>query len=112
MAACDFFTVEVFKLGGIIRYYVFFVMRLATREVRIAGISNSPSGTWMEQLGRNLTDFENGFLQGYKFLIRDRDLIYSSAFLRILRSGGVESIRLQRRSPNLNAFAELFVRSI
>ena len=45
-------------------------------------------------------------------LIHDRSTLFSEQFREILSSAGVESLRLPARSPNLNAFAERFVRSI
>ena len=112
LAATDFFTVEVFTLKGIVRYQVLFVMRLATREVHIAGVSEEGNGPWMEQIARNLTDGFDGFLNGYRFLVHDRDPLFTTEFLTILKDAGVRSVRLPKRSPNLNAFAERFVRSI
>lgn len=112
MAATDFFTVEIWTLGGIVRYHVLFVIKLATREVHIAGIAHTPNGLWMEQVGRNLTDGFDGFLNGCKFLIHDRDPLFTVQFRKTLRQESVESVRLPSRSPNLNAFAERFVRSI
>jgi len=56
MAATDMFTVEVWSLKGIIRYHVLFVIRLATREVKVAGIVRPATVLWMEQIARNLTD--------------------------------------------------------
>jgi putative transposase len=61
---------------------------------------------------RNLTDCEEGFLRGCKFLVHDRATVFTNEFVWILKCAGVESIRLPARSPNLNAFAERFVRSI
>ena len=112
MAATDFFTVEIWTLGGIVRYHVLFVIKLAAREVHIAGIAPTPNGAWMEQVGRNLTDGFDGFLNGCEFLIHDRDPLFTAQFRKILRNEGIESVRLPSRSPNLNAFAERFVRSI
>ena len=66
----------------------------------------------MEQIARNLTDALDGFLVGYKYLIHDRDPLFTADFLEILNDVGVNSVRLPRRSPNLNAFCERFVRSI
>ena len=54
----------------------------------------------------------DGFLVGYKYLIHDRDPLFTADFLEILNDAGVNSVRLPRRSPNLNAFCERFVRSI
>ena len=51
-------------------YHVFFVIRLATREVQIAGTVPEPHGVWMKQVARNLTDGLDGFLAGCRYLIR------------------------------------------
>ena len=66
----------------------------------------------MKQIGRNFTDGVDGFLLGYSYLIHDRSTLFTSEFLMILQSAGVKSVRLPVRSPNLDAFAERFVRSI
>ena len=97
---------------GLVRYHVFFVIRLATREVHVAGIIPEPDGPWMKQMARNLTDGLDGFLGGCRYLIHDRASVFNEDFGMILEAVGVESIRLPARSPNLNAFAERFVRSI
>jgi transposase InsO family protein len=112
MAAADLSTVEVLTLVGLRRYFVLFVIELKTRRVKIAGIHPQPYGEWREQMARNLTDTVDGFLQDASHLIHDRDPLYTGAFLEILTSSGVTPIRLPPRSPNLNAYAERFVRSI
>lgn len=66
----------------------------------------------MKPVARNLTDGLNGFLSGCRYLIHDRASLFSQDFRRILQAAGIESVRLPARSPNLNAFAERFVRSI
>jgi len=111
-AAADLFTVEVLTLAGLRRYFVFFVIELKTRRVTIAGIHPQPCGTWMEQMALNLTDRVDGFLRPARQLIHDRDPLYTRAFGEILTSAGVQPIRLPPKSPNLNAYAERFVRSI
>jgi len=112
MAATDLFTVEVWSLKGIIRCHVLFVIRLATREVKVAGIAGPANGLWMEQIARNLTDGIDGFLKNCNYLIHDRDPLFTAEFRRILGDVEIESIKLPKRSPNLNAFAERFVGSI
>src|SRR4051812_44251381 len=109
MAAMDFFTVEVWTPVGLVRYHVLFVMRLMTREIHVAGIVPEPAETWMLQMARNLTDGCDGFLCGTRFLIHDRSTLFTEKFRAILKSAGVEPLRLPARSPNLNAFAERFV---
>jgi transposase InsO family protein len=112
LAAADLFNVELLTLAGLRRYFVFFVIELQTRRVQIAGIHPQPYGEWMAQMARNLTDAFDGFLRDASHLIHDRDPLYTSAFLHSLTSSGVTPIRLPPRSPNLNAYAERFVRSI
>ncbi len=112
LAAADFFTVEVWAPRGLVTFYVFFVIELATRRIEIVGITPGPNEGWMMQVGRNLTDPIDGFLAEKELLILDRDSKYSAAFRDLLIGSGVEIVRLPPRSPNLNAYAERFVRSI
>jgi transposase InsO family protein len=112
IAAADFFTVEVLTLAGLVRYHVLFVIDLATRRVEIAGISRCPDGLWMEQVARNLLDAADGFLVGKRYLIIDRDPLYTREFREAMKRGGVGVLRLPPSSPNLNAYAERFVLSI
>jgi transposase InsO family protein len=112
LGATDFFTVEVWTLRGLVRYHVLFVVRLSTRKVNIVGIVPEPDGDWMKQVGRNLTDCVDGFLPGCRYLIHDRSTLFTKEFMSILESGGVKSVSLPPRPPNLNAFAERFVRSV
>lgn len=112
IAAADFFTVEVLTFHGLVRYVVFFVIDLSSRKVEIAGITSQPDGKWMQQLGRNLTDPFDGFLKDARYLILDRDPLYTEAFRRLLTESGCKVVRLPARSPNLNAFAERFVLTV
>ncbi len=80
--------------------------------MEIAGIRVDPDGDWMKQVARNLTDSVDGFLLNAKYLIHDRDPLFTDAFRELLRSRGVDPIRLPARSPNLNPHAERFVKSI
>jgi len=64
------------------------------------------------EIARNLTDAGEGFLRNARHLIHDRDSLFSKDFRGILQAGGVETVKLPARSPNLNAYAERFVRSI
>ncbi len=66
----------------------------------------------MGQMARNLVDAVSGFLRQKTYLIHDRDPLFTADFREILKSGGVESVRLPPKSPNLNAYAERFVLSI
>ncbi len=112
IAATDFFTVEAWTLRGLTRFHVFFVIDLSTRRVTIAGITENPDGDWVVRAGRSLVDCFDGFLLKHRYLIHDRDPLFTTSFDAMLRSSGVEPIRLPPRSPNLNAYAERFVGSI
>jgi putative transposase len=112
IAATDFFSVEVLTRVGLVRYFVLFIIDLKTRKVEIAGISRQPNGEWMKQVARNLTDVDDGFLRQARYLIHDRDPLFTEGVREILMSSGVETLKLPARSPNLNAYAERFVRSI
>ena len=112
IAATDFFSVEVITRSGLVRYFVLFAIDLKTRRVEIAGILPRPNGEWMSQVARNLTDCDDGFLKEARYLIHDRDPLFTRSFREILKSSGIETLKLPARSPNLNAYAERFVRSI
>ena len=112
LVAADFFTVEVWTRKGLQRFMVLFFIELSTRRVEIAGIASVANGLWMTQMARNVTDPFDGILAGKRYLIHDRDPLYTAEFLTILQGVGVKSVRLPPRSPNLNAHAERFVRSI
>jgi putative transposase len=112
LAATDFFTVDVWTGRGLTRFAVLFVIELSTRRVEIAGIVSEPDSAWMSQVSRNVTDASDGFLTGKRFLIHDRDPLFTVAFRETLAAAGVQVVRLPPRSPNLNAYAERFVRTI
>ena len=65
----------------------------------------------MKQIARNLTDCEDGFLRGVRYLILDRDPLYTAAFREMLKDAGVKAVRLPAKSPNSNAYAERFILS-
>jgi hypothetical protein len=92
--------------------YLLFVMEVATRRVHLAGCTTSPEEAWMKQIARNLTAADNGFLQGKRYVLMDRDSKFSREFRTLLQEAGVEPVLLPARSPNLNAHLERFHRSL
>ena len=66
----------------------------------------------MEQMARNLTDNFSGFLKSKKYLIHDRDTLFTKEFRRILKNTGIKPIRTLPMSPHLNPMIERFIRSI
>ena len=112
IVAADFFTIEAWTREGLTRFLVLFLIDLSTRRVEIAGLAKRANGLWMSQVARNLSDAAEGFLVGKRYLIHDRDPLFTAEFLETLGTSGVKSVKLPPRSPNLNAHAERFVRTI
>ncbi len=112
VCAADFFTVEVLTPLGLSRRHVLFVIDLETRAVEIAGIVAEPGEQWVVNMVRGLLDQVDGFLLGKRYLILDRDPVFTKRVRQLLGSAGVEVVRLPARSPNLNAYAERFIGSV
>jgi hypothetical protein len=101
MAAIVFTTVEVWTKGGLVTFYLLFVMELKTRRVSFAGCTTSPDEAWVKQMARELTNHEDGFLNGKRYLIMDRDTKFCESFRAFLSKEDVEPVRLPPRSPNM-----------
>ena len=112
LAGADFFTVEVLTWRGLVTYYVLFFLHPESRRVGVAGITRHPDQEWMEQMARNATQDGWGSLDGCRYVLHDRDTKFCAGFKSALAAGGVKAISLPPRSPNLNAFAERWVRSV
>ena len=80
LVATDFFTAEVWTLGGLVTYYVLFFIHLGSRQVQVAGVTPHPNEAWMVQVARNVTMEEWGFLTPGQYLIHDRDTKFCPAF--------------------------------
>ena len=92
--------------------FLLFVMELATRRVHFAGCTTNPHKLWMQQIARNLTNYEDGFLRGKCYLLMDRDTKFCESFRDIVETAGVKPVRLPPQSPNLNAHLERYFRSL
>src|SRR5262245_5055604 len=112
LAGTDFFTAEVLTLRGLATYYVLFFIHLESRRVDVAGITIHPDEPWMKQIARNVTMEGYGILRDCRYLLHDRDTKYTQSFRAIIASGRVEPLALPAQSPNLNAYAERWVRSV
>ena len=89
-----------------------FFLHLETRRITIAGITRHPDGEGMEQIARTATQESWGYLNRYHYVLHDRDTKFCASFRSVLASAGVKPIMLPAKSPNLNAYAERWVRSI
>jgi transposase InsO family protein len=112
LMATDFCTAEVWTACGLVTYYVLFFIHLASRKVHVAGMTPHPDASWMVQIARNETMAEWGCLQPGQYLIHDRDSKSCPAFQQLIDAAGVTRVPLPPQSPNLNAYAERWVRSV
>jgi putative transposase len=112
LGGTDFFTAEVLTLRGLVTYYVLFFIHLESRRVYVAGITIHPNEAWMKQIARNVTVDDCGALRDCRYLLHDRDTKFTRSFRSIIASGRVEALVLPAHSPNLNAYAERWVRSV
>jgi hypothetical protein len=95
----DFFSVEVVTARGLVRYCVLVVIDITTRRVDIAGICHDPYQAWVSNALRTLLDPVDGFLRQTRYLIHDRDPLFGAVLSRLLKSAGVEPVRLPPEEP-------------
>lgn len=106
--ATDFACVDTALLR---RFHVLFVIEIGSRRVHLAGITTNPTGPWTTQAARNfLMRLRDD--QGFRFLISDGAGQFTRSFDDVLSGSGITAIRTQRRSPQGNAYAERWVRTL
>jgi putative transposase len=109
IAGADFFTTEVWTWRGLVTFYTVFVIALASRRVRVLGITPHPEEAFMRQIVRTLTMAD---AESCGVLICDRDAKWSASVRDRLSEAGIRVVQTPYQAPNANAYAERFVRSI
>jgi transposase InsO family protein len=85
-------------------------MRLATREVRLLGVTDAANQQWATQCCRALTDpFENSFIDGVEHVIMDNDPIFGSAMQKCFTSQGIVVHQTAKSQPWMNGYIERFI---
>src|SRR5215475_12094925 len=103
--ACDFFCVPTVLFQ---KLHVFFVVRLANREILHVEVTPHPRAGWVAQKIVECCAWDRA---PPRFLIHDRDSRYGASFERLVRGLGIPQVRTPFRSPRANAVAERWVRS-
>jgi len=109
LLACDFFSVDTVLLR---RLYVLFFIEHGSRKVHVAGVTASPTGTWVTQQARQLAWTLRERSVPARWLLRDRDAKFTAAFDEVFRTEDIEIIRTPVRAPPANAVAERFVGTV
>jgi transposase InsO family protein len=104
--ASDFFTIDL--LDGT-KAYVLAVIEHATRRIHILGATTHPTHEWVTQQARNLLMDRDDSKDRIRFLIRDRDILYSPWFNEILTDAGITTVRSAVRAPRMNAIMERWI---
>ncbi|SMD27171.1 integrase core domain-containing protein [Kibdelosporangium aridum] len=107
--ATDFF--ETRTLTGA-RLFVLAVIEHTTRRIRILGATTHPTATWTTRQARNLMmDLQDASATAVRYLIRDRDSKYTTAFDAVLADSGITAITTGIRVPRMNAIMERWIRT-
>jgi putative transposase len=100
--AVDFAHVDTVFLR---RLYILIVIEHGRRRVHLAGITAHPTGTWVTQQARNLLTELGEDADRFRFLIRDRDSKFTTAFDAVFTGADIRIIRTPARAPRANAIA-------
>lgn len=102
IVACDFVIAMTTSLQSI---YIFVLMEIGSRRILQINATTHPTAQWTAQQLRNALDGD----RAHRYLIHDRDAIFSETVDATVRSFGIEPLKSPPRSPKANAFCERLI---
>jgi putative transposase len=103
--ACDFLVVVTARFRTL---YVFLLMEVGTRRIARCNVTGHPTAEWTLQQFREAIPSDHS----YRFLIRDRDSIFSTEVDDQLKAFGLRVLRTPTRAPQANAYCERLVGTV
>jgi transposase InsO family protein len=103
--ACDFLVSVTASFRMV---YVFVVIEVGSRRIVHCGVTSNPTAGWTTQQLREAIPWEHP----YRFLIHDRDSIFSEAMDRSVANMGVKVLKMPMRAPKANAFCERVIGTV
>jgi len=88
------------------RSYVLVFIEHGTRKLHLAGVTARPTGAWVVQQARNLAMDLDDRLGTLRFLIHDRDPLFTTAFAEVFKAEDLRNITTLPRTPRMNAICE------
>lgn len=110
--ACDFLSKKIWTRCGLLECFVLFFIHTGSRRVYVSGVSVAPDEQWVCQQARNFRMHLDDLGQGKAILIRDGDAKFTDHFDDTLKKMNVTPVKLPPWSPDLNAYAERWVKSV
>ena len=101
IVACDFFVVVTATFRTL---YVFVIMELGTRRILHHNVTANPTAEWTLQQFREALPGDHP----YRFVIHDRDSIFSKPLDKVVTDLGVRVLRTPVRAPMANSVCERF----
>jgi putative transposase len=105
IVACDFFVSVTASFRVL---YVFVAMEIGSRRILHCNVTEHPTADWTIQLFREYLAFDHS----YRFVIHDRDAIFSARLDSELKGFGVRVLKTPIRAPTANAYCERLVGTI
>lgn len=98
--ACDFLVVETVLRK---RLYVLVFIEHGTRRLHLGGVTAQPTRAWAVQQARNLVMDLGDRLGALRFLIHDRDPLFTTAFGEVFKAEELRIITTLPKTPRMNA---------